>query len=327
MTEDTDVSRLEPALYVNLFTLVSSNSLSDQKPQSQHDDDVYEIVENVKKGHNKPEVKTSLMKEIAAAVVKTGQSVKKTIATARVPRDKPNISSKRMQNKEVGARPKTAKKPEKKVEQRKNDEFRPNAEETHTLSQQQEHSFARSRLSTQVKDRSKGKIYNTEMDQDKMTVDETLYCNITGKAEYSRTDDKTVVNPPSDPNMYVNTGQVAIVSPRPNSESKYSVPVLQTPDSQNSGSLESTRVKIPSAEQSFSHNLTPEKIAGLSINEVSECLKQLKLDSVIDSFRENQIDGKLLSMLTGDILKEEFNLKSFQILKLQNFVRDGHIPQ
>ncbi|KAK3104169.1 hypothetical protein FSP39_025005 [Pinctada imbricata] len=70
-----------------------------------------------------------------------------------------------------------------------------------------------------------------------------------------------------------------------------------------------------------------EMISQFSINDVGNVLVELGLDKFVESFRKASIDGYTLTMLTKQILREEFGLKQYEAIKLRNFVRKGHIPK
>lgn len=67
-------------------------------------------------------------------------------------------------------------------------------------------------------------------------------------------------------------------------------------------------------------------VALLTIGEVTEYMKLLKLDDYIDSFKEQMVDGNMLLALDKEILKEEFHMKGIEALRLIKFANEGHIP-
>lgn len=64
----------------------------------------------------------------------------------------------------------------------------------------------------------------------------------------------------------------------------------------------------------------------LTIDEVANYLKMLNLHGYIVSFRQQLIDGRLLSELDKSILTHEFGMKTVEAIRLMNFVKDGYIP-
>ncbi|XP_005946076.1 GRB2-associated and regulator of MAPK protein 1 isoform X2 [Haplochromis burtoni] len=65
----------------------------------------------------------------------------------------------------------------------------------------------------------------------------------------------------------------------------------------------------------------PLSLAGLSIEEVSKCLKFIGLpDDIVSLFVSEKIDGNLLLQLTEEILSEDFKLSKLQVKKLMQFI-------
>ncbi|XP_046331737.1 uncharacterized protein LOC124115006 isoform X3 [Haliotis rufescens] len=64
----------------------------------------------------------------------------------------------------------------------------------------------------------------------------------------------------------------------------------------------------------------------LSIDEIVQKLKELKLDKHAKAFREQGVDGQLALELDDTILKEDFKFSKFEILKFMKFIQTGHIP-
>ncbi|XP_025092830.1 uncharacterized protein LOC112563228 [Pomacea canaliculata] len=65
----------------------------------------------------------------------------------------------------------------------------------------------------------------------------------------------------------------------------------------------------------------------LSIKEVSVCLKDLGLDQHCETFQKLRIDGKLLTKLDREVLKDELKISELDIVKLMMFITEGHIPR
>lgn len=64
----------------------------------------------------------------------------------------------------------------------------------------------------------------------------------------------------------------------------------------------------------------------LSIEEVVEYLKRLNLGKYADTFKTEQIDGRLLIQLDKDTLKEDFDMKGVEAIRLVTFAKEGHVP-
>lgn len=65
----------------------------------------------------------------------------------------------------------------------------------------------------------------------------------------------------------------------------------------------------------------------LTVEDVCDWLKKLKLERYVDVFLENQVDGTLLKDMNERILKEDFGMKDFDILKLTKFAKFGYFPK
>ena len=65
----------------------------------------------------------------------------------------------------------------------------------------------------------------------------------------------------------------------------------------------------------------PKNLDSLSMTDVSQCLRLLNLEQYVDNFANQQVDGALLSVLTVNILVEEFKMVHSDSLKLRDFVR------
>jgi hypothetical protein len=67
-------------------------------------------------------------------------------------------------------------------------------------------------------------------------------------------------------------------------------------------------------------------VAKLTIDEVVEYLKRLNLGQYADTFKTEQIDGRMLILLDKDMLKEDFDMKGVEALRLVKFAKEGHVP-
>lgn len=65
----------------------------------------------------------------------------------------------------------------------------------------------------------------------------------------------------------------------------------------------------------------------LSIDDVSLKLKQLGLKKYAGKFRKSCIDGVLLQKLTEKVLMSDFRMSQLEIILLNTFIADGHIPR
>lgn len=71
----------------------------------------------------------------------------------------------------------------------------------------------------------------------------------------------------------------------------------------------------------------PSDLSSLTVSGVANCLSLLNLGQYIHLFREQDVDGDLLSCLDLDILMQDFGLKRFDAIKLSKFIRDGWRPR
>lgn len=70
-----------------------------------------------------------------------------------------------------------------------------------------------------------------------------------------------------------------------------------------------------------------ENVRKMTIKEIAEALKSLRLDHYAGSFEENSIDGEILSSLGVNDLVEELSMKKIEAVRLRKFVESGHIPK
>lgn len=85
---------------------------------------------------------------------------------------------------------------------------------------------------------------------------------------------------------------------------------------------------LPSTKRMWrSADDVPLDIVSLSVEQVSACLVVLKLGQYVRTFREQQIDGALLSCLDKDVLVSDFGFRKFDAIKLAKFARDGWRPK
>ena len=68
-------------------------------------------------------------------------------------------------------------------------------------------------------------------------------------------------------------------------------------------------------------------VKALNMEDVSDWMKKLKLAKYADIFHENQVDGYLLMQLDKQMLKTDFGMGDFDIMKLTAFAKYGHVPK
>jgi len=68
-------------------------------------------------------------------------------------------------------------------------------------------------------------------------------------------------------------------------------------------------------------------VKSLNMEDVSDWMKKLKLEKYADIFLEHQIDGYLLNQLDKQMLKTDFGMGDFDIMKLTVFAKSGHVPK
>ena len=68
-------------------------------------------------------------------------------------------------------------------------------------------------------------------------------------------------------------------------------------------------------------------VKSLTMEDVSDWMKKLKLEKYVDIFLENQVDGYLLMQLDKQMLKTDFGMGDFDIMKLTVFAKSGHVPK
>ena len=68
-------------------------------------------------------------------------------------------------------------------------------------------------------------------------------------------------------------------------------------------------------------------VKSLNMEDISDWMKKLKLEKYADLFLENQVDGFLLMQLDKQMLKDDFGMKDFDIMKLTAFAKSGHVPK
>ncbi|XP_052252199.1 uncharacterized protein LOC127858913 isoform X2 [Dreissena polymorpha] len=74
-------------------------------------------------------------------------------------------------------------------------------------------------------------------------------------------------------------------------------------------------------------SINMEKIKTLTINEIGEILRLLKLDEYVETFLDNQVDGAILTSLERDDLVNELGMKKLHAARLFMYMSEGHIPK
>jgi len=64
----------------------------------------------------------------------------------------------------------------------------------------------------------------------------------------------------------------------------------------------------------------------LSVSGVGEILKKLKLGNYVHKFADDMVSGSIVGEFDEDLLKEEYNLRKIEVIRLMKFIRTGHIP-
>lgn len=112
-------------------------------------------------------------------------------------------------------------------------------------------------------------------------------------------------------NLYTNNLPRSVINPVPINPA----PMPNNPVSDKKGNSKYIR-KVENSDD----------VAFLTIDEVGDYLKQLKLEAYVESFKAQMIDGSMLLALDRNILKEEFGMKGIEALRLVKFAQEGHIP-
>ncbi|OWF47033.1 uncharacterized protein LOC110454879 [Mizuhopecten yessoensis] len=68
-------------------------------------------------------------------------------------------------------------------------------------------------------------------------------------------------------------------------------------------------------------------LLALSVDDIGEYLRKMRLDKYVERFAEDMIDGVILGELTKENLKEDYGFRSVEQIKLWKFITDGYIPQ
>ena len=68
-------------------------------------------------------------------------------------------------------------------------------------------------------------------------------------------------------------------------------------------------------------------VSQMSVVEVGRCLESLQMpDALVDTFRQNLVDGKLMTVLDVDVIVTDFNCRKVDAIKLIQFFQKGWRP-
>ncbi|XP_071087957.1 uncharacterized protein [Haliotis cracherodii] len=121
------------------------------------------------------------------------------------------------------------------------------------------------------------------------------------------------------PNQYVNDIGRAIVSP-------FSALAKAAAEKASKGEYKVDKAVSQAQFAEYAVLEENKPVEKLSIDEIVQKLKELKLDKHAKAFREQGVDGQLALELDDTILKEDFKFSKFEILKFMKFIQTGHIP-
>ncbi|XP_061178679.1 uncharacterized protein LOC133187338 [Saccostrea echinata] len=83
-----------------------------------------------------------------------------------------------------------------------------------------------------------------------------------------------------------------------------------------------------------SENASTESVAlvkftqtNMSVKEVGNMLKKLKLGRHVKKFKTEMIDGEILKELTRSILVNDFNFTHVEAIRLEKYIESGHVPE
>ncbi|XP_050394815.1 uncharacterized protein LOC126812429 [Patella vulgata] len=96
-------------------------------------------------------------------------------------------------------------------------------------------------------------------------------------------------------------------------------PLEKSPSQSSQQAPEETEVPQPQS--------VTEHVKGFTIKQLTESLETLKLSKYADAFEEAQMSGDLLLDLSEEILKDDFQMKGYEAIKLMKYARTGYKPQ
>lgn len=70
-----------------------------------------------------------------------------------------------------------------------------------------------------------------------------------------------------------------------------------------------------------------ERMKDLTINEIGDILRSLKLDEYVEIFKENHVDGAILTSLERDDLVNELGMKKLPATRLFMYMSESHITK
>lgn len=72
---------------------------------------------------------------------------------------------------------------------------------------------------------------------------------------------------------------------------------------------------------------TAAAIGDLSVEDVADCLRKLRLDAFVDAFQRQGVDGALLAHIDEQMLTSDFAMSRFEAKKLLMYVKQGWRPK
>ena len=128
---------------------------------------------------------------------------------------------------------------------------------------------------------------------------------------------------------YANVLQTAAISPmvvaKCENQNSQSVVALHENNITQSGPAAQQVIGAPqqsrgaSTEAISNLHQVPKDITDLTVSQIGDCLRLLKLDKHVDDFEEMQIDGALLTTLSAEMLNYEFGMSLLKATKLKQF--------
>ena len=94
----------------------------------------------------------------------------------------------------------------------------------------------------------------------------------------------------------------------------------RTPFKSSKMSSSSSSSAMDTKNQDYSSSDFPDDLSSVSVAELGECLRKLKLEKHVDTFSSNQIDGKLFLTFDKELLSSLGVDNTFEQAKLMNFI-------
>ncbi|XP_070208966.1 proteoglycan 4-like isoform X2 [Littorina saxatilis] len=119
---------------------------------------------------------------------------------------------------------------------------------------------------------------------------------------------------------YVNQKEMAIVGPTTRQKTPPS------PDKSQSSPPKTSSPQPALQKQGSTQRAKLKPLQKMSISDVQALLPRLNMSKYQTRFEELQVDGLLLSKLDDQALKEDFEMSRTDMIKLKNFISEGHLP-